>query len=380
MTNGQKIALILLLGIGILAISIFVVCKPNKEKIDSLEVQKSELETRLADLIEKESHKDELLAETAEFNKQFEDELTIYPADLNQESTVMFMKGVEQNNDVLHDSFTMPPEEEYYVLGSGALPGTEDATYEMPAGDDEEGSAGYKATAASYGVVYEGSYEGLKDYLKYVMDYKYRMNISSLSMVYNQDEDKVNGNIVLNGYAINGPDRTPDTVNVNVPTGTENIFLPGDGSLGVGGGAASDHDSDDGASIVGSNQLVMLLNDSESDLSSGIIVASDANDDNTIVSSDDNNVVDMKLTIEEKDGKNYMTYEIGGKSKEVEVTTPEVAVYVKSSARTGAEDKNGVNVSVNNTTAIPVYFKVVDDDTTSARFTITQRTGTVKVY
>ena len=380
MTNGQKIAIILLLGIGVLAISIFVVCKPNKEKIDELEVQKSELETRLADLLEKESHKDELLAETAEFNKIFEDELTIYPADLNQESTVMFMKGVEQNNDVLHNSFTMPPEEEYYVLGSGALPGTEDATYEMPAGEDGEESAGYKATAASYGIVYQGSYEGLKDYLKYVMDYKYRMNISSLTMSYNQDEDEVSGNVILNGYAINGPGRTPDTVNVNVPTGTDIIFLPGDGSMGAGGGAASDHDSDDGASIVGSNQLTILLNDAESDLSSGIIAAADANDENTYVTSNENSVVDMKITIEEKDGKNYMTYDIGGKSKEVEITSTEVAVYVKSSARTGAEDKNGVNVSINNSTAIPVYFKVVDDDTTSARFTISQRTGTVKVY
>ena len=57
-----------------------------------------------------------------------------------------------------------------------------------------------------------------------------------------------------------------------------------------------------------------------------------------------------------------------------------IVFIASASARTGAEDKNGVNVSVNNTTAIPVYFKVVDDDTTSARFTITQRTGTVKVY
>ena len=43
-------------------------------------------------------------------------------------------------------------------------------------------------------------------------------------------------------------------------------------------------------------------------------------------------------------------------------------------------DINGVDVTINNTSTLPVYFKVVDDDTTSPRFMVANRNGSVKVF
>lgn len=377
MTDGQKKFLIILLGIAVVVAAIVFVIKPANDSIKSLQVQKTEKQAVLDDLIEKEKHKDELIAETTEFNEKFDAELQNYPADLNQETAVMFAKSVEVQTDdgVLHDSFAMPAESDYYILGTGTL-SEEQAEY---AYEQEEGEEQYKCQVVSYGDEFKGTYEGLKDYLKYVLDYKFRMNISTLDMTYNTDTEELSGKVTLNAYSISGPDRTPEKVTVDLPTGTDNLFYPGDGSLGKPG-AVGGYDADNGASIATKNTLIMLLNDSESDLSSGVIIASDANSDDTYLTASSNEVAKLTITVSEQDGKNYVEYSMGGSSKKVEVLSKDVAIYVKSSARTSDDDKNGVDVTINNTTDLPVYFKVDGDDSSSPRFNISSRTGTVKVY
>ena len=54
--------------------------------------------------------------------------------------------------------------------------------------------------------------------------------------------------------------------------------------------------------------------------------------------------------------------------------------YVESSARVDNGDKNGITLSVSNSTDVPVYVKVADDDKSAPRFALGSKTGTVKVY
>ena len=86
------------------------------------------------------------------------------------------------------------------------------------------------------------------------------------------------------------------------------------------------------------------------------------------------------IDVYEKDGKNYVSYAIGSNKFEKEVTSNDVKVYVKSSARVNADDTNGVNVKLTNSTTLPVYFKVVDDDASNPRFVLGETSGGVKVY
>ena len=88
----------------------------------------------------------------------------------------------------------------------------------------------------------------------------------------------------------------------------------------------------------------------------------------------------MTISVYEDGGKNFIEYSIGTQKYSTEILTSDVTVYVKSSARVDASDANGVDVSVQNTTTLPVYFKVVDDDTTSPRFKLVGRSGVVRVY
>ena len=375
MNDTSKKALIALLGIAIIFLAYMYVFSPAKEDVDNLETECATLQTRLDDLIAKEAQKDQLLAETEQFKQDFQDVLKDYPADLNQETTVMFLKSVEENNEFVNRTFSMPKETEFYSLS-----GTENAGTGTDAlTGDQVNKEEYICKSSAYNISYSGSYQGIKDMLQYIADYKYRMNVSSIAINYDREADKYSGSTVINGYSISGPDRTPDTVDPGVPAGTSNIFIAGDGSSSSSS-ASSKYDADQGAAIATSNNLAILLNSANSDLSAGVIAAANANRDETYVTSSDNSRAQMTISVYEDGGKNFIEYSIGTQKYSTEILTSDVTVYVKSSARVDASDANGVDVSVQNTTTLPVYFKVVDDDTTSPRFKLVGRSGVVRVY
>ncbi len=379
MSDTNKKILLVLAAIAILVLTFVFVIKPKREEIASLESEISELQARYDDLCEKEKHKDEYLQETADFNEQFDEVVANYPADLNQESVVMFMKGVEEANDFVNNTISLPRDSVFYVLGQGET-SAEDAA--ALAADAEEGEdVPYVCSNNAYAISWNGTYEGIKEYLNYIATYKYRMAISSISIAYDVEAEdplsECSGSVLLNAYAISGPNRTPDKPTVDVEEGKDNIFV---GDLAGGISSASSYDSDNGEAIVASHNLVFLLNNANNDSSSGIIVASNESDEKTYVSSTDNEVKSIDLSITEEEGKNYLTYGIGSDSKKVEITTTDVTIYVKSSSRVDADDKNGVSVNVANDTSLNVYIKVADDDSSNPRFKLTKKSGLVKVY
>ena len=373
MSDTSKKALIALLGLAILFLVYMYVFQPAQTDIDSLNTEITNLKTRLADLTAKEQQKEQLEAEIVQFNQEFEEVLKDYPADLEQENTLMFLKGVEENNEFVNNTFSMPQPATFYTLG-GSNANQSDALTGESANKEEP----YVCMSATYGIAYSGTYEGLKSVLKYVEDYRYRMNISSFNISYDPATDTATGAVSLNAYAITGPGREPAKVDPGLPAGSTNLFIAGDGSSRSGG--TGKYDADNGASIVVSNNLVILLNSANSDLASGIIVASNANRDETFVTSNENARVNLDINVYSEDGKNFVQYSIGDSSYTTEVLTEDVAVYVKSSARVDGDDANGVDVNIKNTTTVPVYFKVIDDDTASPRFKVVSREGSVRVY
>lgn len=373
MTSTNAKILLVLLGIGLLVASGFLVAKPKYDSCKVLQSEVDDLQVRLDDLIEKEKHKDEILAETEEFNKQFEAELVNYPADLNQESFVMFLKGIEESLEFGHVGVSLPEPSTFYVLGEGSA--AEGATVDEDTADET-----YVVQTTAYGISYRGTYDDLKKYLDYIANYKYRVNLSTLNIAYNQEAEKpieeCTGTVTLNAYSISGPDRVPDKPTVDVKEGKDVIFE----DITGGNRASTSFDEDEGASIVANHNIVINLVNANSDTSSGIIVASNESDEATYVTSSNNSVENLSFSIEEREGKNYIKYALGSKSYETEVTSSNVTIYVKSSARVNSDDKNGVNVSIDNSTGLSVYIKVADDDSSNPRFSLGSKTGTVKVY
>lgn len=375
MTDTNKKILLTLLGIVILFATYMYIVKPKMSSIKSLETDIDELQARYDDLCAKEAQKDQLIAETEEFNKQFDETVNKFAPDLNQENTVQFFKNSELDNDFVNMSVTMPRDTVFYILGQGAVTGQDQAL-------DVEKDA-YVAYNDNYNISFSGTYEGLKSYLDYVLNYKYRMAIETITITFDEEAEapimECNGAVVLNTYAIKHEDRIADIPKVDVEEGKENIFAT-EGEYMPASAASSDHDSDNGDSIVSNHNMIIMLNNAGNDTSSGIIAAASASNEATYVTSNENKVEDLTIAITEEDGKNYITYAIGSKSYKAEVLTSDVAIYVKSSSRVDDKDTNGVNVKLSNDTALPVYIKVADDDASNPRFKLAEKAGSVKQY
>lgn len=364
MSKSNIKILLVLATIAVLGFAYMYVYKPNMEDKETLQTENEALEAKVADLREKDAHRDEYLAEI-ETNKAYFDEVVAYfPATLDQEVSVMFLKGVEKDKGNLQFDVKSAglgrPSLFYTLAGSTA--------------ETAEGAA-YECYSAGFPIVYEGSYEGLKDFIDYIMGYKYRMNISSFNVAYNSEEDVYTGSIQLHAYCVSGEGRVADTVSVNVDNGVYNPFLGGDDAASV---SSSSYDADNGDSIANDHDILFALNNANNDSTDGIIVSAGGSD--TYVTSSDNSVVDVKITVEEVDGKNQVTYSIGDKSYSFELADADLTIYVESSDRVDANDTNGVNVKVENSTDVSVYVKVSGDDSTSPRFVVGSKTGVVKVY
>jgi len=375
MTDTNKKILLTLLGVIILFATYMYVVKPKMSSIKTLESDIDELQARYDDLCAKEAQKEQLLAETEEFNKQFDETVSKFAPDLNQENTVEFLKNTELDNDFVNMSVSMPRDTVFYILGQGAVTNQDEAL-------DVEKDA-YVAYNDNYNISYSGTYEGLKSYLDYILNYKYRMAVEQITITFDEEAEapimECNGSVILNTYAVKHEDRIADIPKVDVEEGKDNIFAT-EGEYMPASAAASDHDSDNGDSIVSNHNMIIMLNNAGNDTSSGIIAAASASNEATYVTSNENKVEDLTIAITEEDGKNYITYAIGSKSYKAEVLTSDVAIYVKSSSRVDDKDTNGVNVKISNDTALPVYIKVVDDDASNPRFKLAEKAGSVKQY
>ena len=183
------------------------------------------------ELMAKQQDREMYEEKTKEFNEKFDERLAYFPATLDQEISVMFIKGVEKDQGNLQfgvESVGLGEPESYYSLSAAATANTGDSAEDT---DTEAVASGdYQCLTAAFPIQYTGSYEGIKDFIDYIMGYKYRMNISSIDITYNSQDETYSGSVNLNAYCVSGEGREADTVDVDVPEGVSNIFQGGAGA------------------------------------------------------------------------------------------------------------------------------------------------------
>lgn len=371
--------LLFILAVAILGLTYLYVFKDNMSTADSIQSEVDTLQTRYDELMAKQQDREMYEEKTKEYNEKFDERLAYFPANLDQEVSVMFVKGLTKDEGNLQfdvSTVGLGQPQTFYSLSAAAsadVSSGDDTAATDTTANDEIASGDYQCMSAAFPLSYTGSYEGLKDFIDYIMNYKYRMNISSFNISYNSVDDTYSGTVALNAYCITGGGREGDKVDVDVPEGVSNIFLGGEGAATV---TSSSHDGDQGESIVKNHDIQIALNNANGDSSDGIIVSAG----NNKVSSTANSVEKIDLSMKEEDGKNMVEVKLGDDSYSFELTDKELAIYVESSDRVDSDDKNGVKLNVTNNTDVPVYVKVAGDDSDSPRFALGSKTGTVKVY
>lgn len=365
--NNIRLILVALGLIALVAVYMYVY-KPNMDDKASLDSEIETLQARYDELKAQEVHRDEYIALTKEYNEKFDEAIEIFPATLDQEISVMFMKGIEKDQGDLRmnvNTVGLGKEERFYSLG-----GAPASTEESEDGTVTNASGSYDCYKATFPITYEGSYEGIKDLIDYVMAYKYRMNVSALNISYDAENDSYKGSITLNAYCVKGGDRQADTVTTDVSNGVSNIFL--------GGSEAAAPVSTSGSNVTAnSNDVKITLNNAANDAGDGIIIAAGSSK----LSYADNDVTTVDVKIEDNGGKKVATISLNGKDMTVDIADDATSfgIYVSSSARVDSGDTNGIKLNVSNDTDVAVDIKVDGDDSSSPRFTMGSKGGTVRV-
>ena len=356
MTKSNIKLLLIVLAVMALGGSYLYVFKPNMEDKDTIKAEADELEAKYNDLQAKKAHEAEYKQQIEDNNAEFDEIVTLFPADLNQETEVMFVKSLDKDQGEFKmdiKSATFNREQTFYSLGD----------------------SGYECLTNTMPLTYEGSYEGIKGLMVYLMDdengFKYRTSVDSVNISYEMATGLCNGNINFLQYAIRGGERTPDKPDVDVPKGVDNIFLGGEGAPVQ---TANANDLDGGASIETNHDIQLTLMNAGNDAGSGIVVNGTGGSE---ITNSDNAVADVDIVV----GNDSVTYGVGSDKSEVTLADDgSLRIFVQSSARVDADDKNGVTLNISNTRGIPVYVYVKGDDTASPRFNMGERSGTVRVY
>ena len=374
------------------------VAKPSFEEAKRLETECIQLQERLADLQRKQAKKDEYVQGIQDYTEAFEEIVNHFPADLNQEITIMFLQGIKDDNEFGIAGLEMGEKELFYTLGDSiadatvtdtASTTTEASTTQTSSASTDlvvEGEAteddSYQCYRASFPMTYYGSYKSLKHVIDYIDQYTDRMTVNSLDVTYDAENDEYNGSIEMKCYAIEGKDRAPRELEMNeVEIGVDNIFT-GAGDSNSKANKLTKYDDQDGAEIESNYDFYAMLNAASSDVSAKVVGQNGTGKEASVISNSDNEVSTLTYEVYEKDGKNYCKYTLDNStSYEAEITSAEdVKLLIQSSARKNDDDKAGIRVTIRNTTDLPVYVKVSGDDSVSPRVNIVSKTGSVKVY
>lgn len=416
--DTEKALLLGLVGVAAVVLVFMYVAKPNYEQVQTINTEITQLQARLAELNQKQANREQYIADTEKYNSDFNDLLDAFPADMNQEITIMFLDGIKTDNDFALQSLEMGQKEQFYTLGQGggdASLGTtgSDTTTSTEAASTETGAttaatteaastteaatgdtltedtitgddATYKCFRAAFPIDFYGSYDSLKDVINYVAGYQDRMTINTLEVDFDAENNVYTGALDLYCYSIESSERPERQIDLNeVEIGVDNIF---DTDVQVGG---SDSDSslnkyneNDGAALENNYDFYAMLNSATSDVSAKIVGQNGMGKEASIISNADNSVSTLTFDFYEKDGKNYCKYTLDDStSYEAEVTSAEdIKVLLQSSARKNDDDEVGIRVTIRNTTSLPVYVKVSGDDSVSPRVDIASKSGSVKVY
>ena len=225
------------------------------------------------------------------------------------------------------------------------------------------------------------SYKQLKNFKKELESYQRKITCQSLTTTY--AGGNISGVIVLECYAvpkIGVEDNSYSKWDYSNVYGKDELFGEGaaTGAYGVSVEEATEKEK--------TNDFVGMVKSSSS--VQPTLTFGRANDEycSTYIYDDNSNVIDVTLTLTEKDGKYYYKYSAGnsrypattmGNGEEFTPCADVIKVSIESEARDGSTDKSGVKFKVINNTDKKVEVAINNDDSNNPRVTLESEGGSV---
>lgn len=431
MSDRDKKLLVYLGALVILALAYFLCARPFLDKIDSLSAEKMQLQSELS--AKREAYENKAMYEQgiAESYAKIQTIIDEFPEDNADEKSIMFaskaeadvpiwftqVKFAEETKNMINSpegeegetqsasdaeaeaeqEAAAAAEGEDAEAGSGrgdASDSGEESEAETEAGG-EEGNVGIKDLMyrdTEIGMNYETTYDGFKNLLAYIRDYKDRMVIKQIDVSYDNETGLAVGSLVLSQYAVLGPGRVLPEVETDVEDlGTDNIFVNknrGGSILDLLAEMYSDFlkkitgdISEDVLDEFGTDYFLKVNAVTDNTNGKTIGRADDVSESSYITSSR-NKSEKVTFTVSGEGGNYSVTYKIG-KSEYTDTIerTGDAKLYLRivSTTRAGDDDESAVTVHVINESDIPVVVNIEGDDPGKPRVKMKEKVGEVTV-
>lgn len=214
-SNNLKYVFIL---IGVLALlaSYFLVFTKYNTKISDVSDEIKSLKTEKERLKQLDAGKDTIKAEKNGFESMIETEFKKYDGGLSDKAEIMDMYKLTQDLNVEVYSLTLNAAEVPYTFGQIASSNPKGGSNEM---------AKYTTESMSYDFTTKGTYDQIKQIIKYILDTKgKRKTLKSLS-ISGGGSDMLNMTVTVNEYIIAGEDREVQKVEIpEYEQSTNNVF------------------------------------------------------------------------------------------------------------------------------------------------------------
>ncbi len=220
-TEIYKYLAILALVVLMAVMAVLYLLMPMVEERNELKSERQQLQLRERtlrnDTINAPGYKDDI----NKSRQQLTEALARYSGGNSPEKSIMLINTMENEKvvgiDVSNISFSTPTN-----LITVRMPKIEDVSENVYTVQYYDVNMNTETLTMSYSC----SYEQLKMLIDFVNSYHERMNINSITVSYDSENNKLNGNLVLNLFAVTGGDKTyvaPEIENIRL--GEDNIFL-----------------------------------------------------------------------------------------------------------------------------------------------------------
>lgn len=379
-SERDKKLLMVLAIVAIICIPYFFMIRPLMDKCEKIALEIGELESRKKYLEDLKQNEDIYAEKTKEDAVLTQELLSLFPSDLPQEASILFIDNTEKKIPIKLHQVTFGEDVAAQITSNAEAEQIDAVEKEMGDVTDDEVIREVTDTVAIAGnlagmstetqFAFEADYNEYKEFLNYILTYHDRMVITGMTATYNMD--LVTGNFTLKQYAISGEGRLPVSIlEPNLMHGTTNVFLQaaGIGSVSEGEEGAAD--------------FFLMLSQPEADIDAVIFGKSNDASEETYLTADNNAQQETTITFEGKNGQYTANYKINQKEYSEEGVTfaKSDAIYFEiiSSPRVGENDKVGAKVNIVNNTDITVHVNVIDDDESDPRVNIMGKTGVIVV-
>lgn len=394
LSGRDKKLIIILLIIAVILLPAFFVVVPLNDKIAAAKAEMKTLQERYNYLSGLYNQITAFRQGTQDYKEDIVEIVYKFPADIQQENTIMFLLETERNLPIELYQVAFTP--------TNSLPiGTVASDLSGVIETKEKLSQQFTGVHTTETIGYRVPYEDFKNFINYIEQWRDRLTISNLSAIYSLENNEVTGSFVINQYAIQNDGFVLEEAETNVDNGTHNIFSADDErwaewldeeeqSMNQGEIVQEDEEEpeekeENTPNQTGSNtpagtskgyDVYFMLNQPQSEADAMIVgCTADATSKSTI-KSDKNRSRLTRFTFTEEDGKIYVTYKLSYWTRKQEIKPDgDIVLNIYSCNRANKNDLVESAVAVINETKKTVQVNVINDDEDDPRIEIREKSG-----